>query len=278
MPFRLIGPAVAVLLAFGAFGLSADPCFAASAPVFPELTGRVVDQAQLLMPADESELTSKLESLEAKSFDQLVVVTVPSLQGYPIEDFGYQLGRKWALGQKKVNNGLLLIVAPNERKVRIEVGYGTEGVMPDALASNIITGTILPHFRRGDFTGGIIAGVNDISDALLLDPAEVAKRAAGRNPVENNIDITPYVIIAIWIAIVVFMIWRSRQEALNVPLGADGKRRRRSPGAVIVPGGWGSSGGWSSGSGGWSSGGGSSGGWSGGGGGSFGGGGSSGSW
>ena len=250
---------------------------AVAAPKFPELIGRVVDQADLLSAGDVAELTAKLEALEAKSSDQLVVVTIPSLQGYPIEDFGYQLGRTWALGQKKANNGLLLIVAPNERKVRIEVGYGTEGIMPDALASNIITGTILPHFRRGDFAGGIKDGVNEINDALLADPAEVAARAAKRNaPVT---DITPFVIMAIWIAIVIFMIWRSRQEALKAPVGPGGKRRSAWPNVVIVPsGGWGSSGGWSSGGGGWSSGGGSSGGWSGGGGGSFGGGGASGSW
>ena len=107
------------------------PAFAAE-PTYPELTGRVVDDAQLLGPDVEEELTAELKALEDKSSDQLVVVTVPSLQGYPIEDFGYQLGRHWGIGTAKLSNGVLLIVAPNEHKVRIEVGYGLEPIMTDA--------------------------------------------------------------------------------------------------------------------------------------------------
>ena len=110
----------------------AAACPAATAqPKFPPLTGRVVDEAQLLSPADEQELTSTLADLEAKSSDQLVIYTTNSLQGYEIEDFGYQLGRAWQIGQKDTNNGVLLIVAPKDRKVRIEVGRGLEPQLHD---------------------------------------------------------------------------------------------------------------------------------------------------
>ena len=119
----------------------------AEAQDFPKLTGRVVDSANLLSPADEGELTQKLEALETASTRQLVVVTTPDLQGYDIADYGYRLGRAWKIGQDESNNGTLLIVAPNERKVRIEVGYGLEPILTDALSSVIIQTQILPRFR-----------------------------------------------------------------------------------------------------------------------------------
>ena len=110
------------------------PVLPALALVFPALTGRVVDEANILNEATRATLTQKLADLEAKTTDQLVVATLKSLQGTSIEDFGYQLGRHWRIGQKDKNNGVLLIVAPNERKVRIEVGYGLEGTLTDAVA------------------------------------------------------------------------------------------------------------------------------------------------
>ena len=129
---------------------------ASGEPTFPPLTGRVVDAANLLDPADEeAPLTGDLKALEQKSSDQVVVVTLPSLQGYAIEDYGYQLGRHWGIGTKQLSNGMLLIVAPNERKVRIEVGRGLEPILTDALSKIIIENAILPRFRAGDFAGGI---------------------------------------------------------------------------------------------------------------------------
>ena len=110
----------------------------AAAQTFPELTGRVVDQADLLGPAQEVELTQRLEALEQASSRQLVVATVSSLEGYPIEEYGYQLGRHWGLGQSEANNGIILLVAPNERKVRIETGYGIRPVLTDAVSSVIV--------------------------------------------------------------------------------------------------------------------------------------------
>ncbi len=129
---------------------------------FPSLTGRVVDEAGLLDATKRSEIEAKLAALEDKTTDQLVVVTVRSLQGRTIEEYGYRLGRYWGIGQKDKNNGALLIVAPNEHKVRIEVGYGLEGTLPDAITSLIIQNSILPRFRANDYPGGIANGVDEI--------------------------------------------------------------------------------------------------------------------
>src|SRR5690606_22456892 len=116
---------------------------------------------------------------EQKSTDQLVVVTVPSLQGYEIEEYGYQLGRHWGIGQKDKDNGVLLIVAPNERKVRIEVGRGLEPIVTDLMSKIIIENAILPEFRRGNYGAGIRAGVRDITATLLGDAEAVKERARG---------------------------------------------------------------------------------------------------
>jgi len=236
-------------------------------PVFPKLTGRVVDEAGLLTQGERSAIEGELAALEAASTDQLVVVTLNSLQGYTIEDFGYRLGRAWGIGQKDKDNGVLLIVAPKDRKVRMEVGRGLEPVMTDAMSKLIIDNAILPAFRSGDFAGGIRAGVRDIKAVLLGDAEEVKARAKAPRR-SSQPDALQIILFLFWLGIVLFVIWavvRSSLHAQNMPGG-----RRRS-GAAAVPG---SSGGWS---GGWSGGGGDGGGWSGGGGG-FGGGGSSGSW
>lgn len=138
---------------------------AMAAPKFPELTGRVVDNANLLTTQQEASLTRLLAAEEASDSNQLVVVTLKSLQGYNIDVYGYQLGRHWGIGQKGKDNGVLLIVAPNEHKVRIEVGYGLEGVLTDALSSIIIRRDIVPAFKQGQFYKGIKAGVGSIIKA-----------------------------------------------------------------------------------------------------------------
>ena len=144
---------------------------AAAEPSYPQLTGRVVDDADLLSASDIAELDAGLKALEDKSSDQVVVVTLPSLQGFTIEDFGYQLGRHWGIGTKEKDNGVLLIVAPNERKVRIEVGRGLEPLLTDAMSNVIINGAILPRFRSGDYAGGIKEGVKGIELVLTGDAA-----------------------------------------------------------------------------------------------------------
>ncbi len=139
--------------------------FVQAAPQFPALSGRVVDSAGLLGGSARA-LEDELARFEQASGIQLVVVTLPELQGYPIEEFGYQLGRHWGIGQKGDDNGVLLIVAQAERRVRIEVGYGLEGALTDAIAASIIHGEMLPRFKRGQFAEGIGAGVRAIEAAL----------------------------------------------------------------------------------------------------------------
>jgi uncharacterized protein len=140
---------------------------AAQALQFPELSGRVVDAADLLDDTTEASLTRELAAFEqASGGTQIVVVTVPSLEGRAIETYGYQLGRHWAIGARDENTGALLLLAPQERQVRIEVGYGLEGLLTDAVSWDIIQGRILPRFRDGDFAGGVTEGVQSIIAAL----------------------------------------------------------------------------------------------------------------
>jgi uncharacterized protein len=176
----LIALAVAVLVLAGA------PAWAA--PTFPPLNGqRVVDDAHVLSAQTQADLTTKLAALEQKTGDQLVVVTLPSLQGYEIEDYGYQLGRAWGIGQKGKDNGAIFIVAPTEHKVRIEVGYGLEPVLTDALSSVILQQQVLPRFRTGDVQGGVVAGTDAIIAQLGLDPAQAQAnaQAAAQRPVQG---------------------------------------------------------------------------------------------
>lgn len=132
----------------------------------PELTGRVVDLAGLLNDSLEVSLSARLEAHETQTSNQVVVATLPSLQGYDIADFANRLGRAWQIGTAEDDNGVLLLVAPAERKVRIEVGYGLEGALTDALSSIIIQREILPPFRNDDYALGIEQGVDAIIDAI----------------------------------------------------------------------------------------------------------------
>jgi uncharacterized protein len=229
----------------------------AYALTFPPLTGRVVDEAGILDPAAKEALERKLADFEAKTTDQFVVVTLKSLQGTSIEDYGYQLGRHWGIGQKDKSNGVLLIVAPNERKVRIEVGYGLEGDLTDAVSKLIIENAILPRFKANDYAGGITRGVDDIIQVLTVNPEEWKQRAKQRSDHRPpSVD----VIIFALLLFVFFYVWR--RILWHSRAYPPGLRR----------------GGWSGGGGSGSSWSGSGGGGFSGGGGSFGGGGASGSW
>lgn len=146
----------------------------------PPLSGRIVDQAGLLDGATRNDLDSKLADLEAKSGIQLVVATVKSLGGDEIEPYANQMFRTWKLGQKERNNGVLLLVAPTERRVRIEVGYGLEGTLTDALSQVIISNAMTPRFKAGDFAGGIVRGVDDIITVLTTDASEWQQRPSLR--------------------------------------------------------------------------------------------------
>lgn len=196
----------------------------AAQPQFPELTGRVVDNADILTPEAEAALTAKLAALEIQSQRQLVVATIPDLQGYDISDYGYQLGRAWGLGDATRNDGALLLIAPNDRKVRIEVGYGLEGYLTDALSALIIQNQILPAFRDGDFPGGIAAGSDAIIAQLQLPPEEAAQVAAEAGKARESDGGFP-VGVAIWLAFMVFFF------VLPVLAGRGRRRKYRSKGA-----------------------------------------------
>ena len=233
---------------------------AAAAPTFPALTGRVVDGADILSPATEGQLTQKLAGLEAKTSRQLVVVTLPSLQGYEISDYGYQLGRHWGIGQKKLNNGVLFIIAPKERATRIEVGYGLEPILTDALSSVIIQGQVLPHFRKNDFDGGISAGADALIEQLSLERSEAEARAAAAAQQDGDDGIPDWLPMVLMLCIFGYMFYHSWAHP--------GQRGGGGGGPWMGGGGWGGGGG----GGGWSGGG------FGGGGGGFGGGGATGRW
>ena len=151
---------------------------ALATPTFPPLTGRVVDDAHVLSPQTQADLTAKLAALEQKTSRQLVVVTLPSLGGDEIEDYGYKLLRTWGIGQKATNNGALFIIVPSEHKVRIEVGYGLEPILTDALSSVILQRAVLPKFRTGDVQGGIVDGTDALITQLGLDTSTAEANAA----------------------------------------------------------------------------------------------------
>ena len=263
----------------------------AAAQKFPENNGSpVVDQARILTPAQVVDLQSKAQALYASSGRAFAVATVKSLEGYPVDDYAYRLGRYWKLGSAKGDDGVLLLVAPNDRKVSIATGYGAGGYMTDAMSGIIIRENILPHFKQNppDYGGGVEAGADAIIKQMSLPPQEAQKNAtaAGKAQKERRHSSGGGVPVVFIVMIVAFI-------ALSAMRRAGGRRYYRRRGGGVNP--WvvlwglnelnrasrGSS--WSSGSS-WSGGGGSS--WGGGGGGgfggfgggSFGGGGASGSW
>lgn len=143
---------------------------AGAAPKYPALTGRVIDAAGVLPASVEQTLAAQSEALEAKTTDQFVIITVPSLQGYSIEDYSQGLGNSWRLGQIGKNNGVLLVVAPKERKVRIEPGFGLEKVLDNETSAAIVQDVILPQFRKGAMAKGVSAGAEAIIDRLNASP------------------------------------------------------------------------------------------------------------
>jgi uncharacterized protein len=243
--------------------LSAGPVRAAE-PQFPALTGRVVDDASLLNEGDRRELDAALAQFEKQTGDQIVVVTLKSLQGLEIEDYGYQLGRHWGIGQKGKDNGALLIVAPEERKVRIETAYGLEGELTDARSRTIIETEILPRFREKDFAAGIKAGVAAMIQTLggTYNPALPPVQARDQRAPSGF----PFAVLLPIILVILFNRFFAGPRR--------GQSRRRYAGPLILPGGWGGrQDPFGGGQGGFGGGGGFSGG-----GGSFGGGGASGRW
>jgi uncharacterized protein len=238
---------------------------------FPPLTGRVVDQANIMSVQSRNDLEAKLKDLENKSGIQLVVATVKSLEGSDVETYANELFRNWKLGEAKKNNGILLLVAPTEHKVRIEVGYGLEGTLTDALSSVIISSAIVPRFKANDFTGGIERGVDGTISVLSGDTADWQPKPSVR--AEDSPQLSNELFSILFLLIVVFVIWSLIRGVRGT---SSGRYVRRGGGMIFLPtgGSWGSSGrsggfggggggfgGGFSGGGGWSGGGGASGSW-----------------
>ncbi len=228
--------------------------FAWAEPNFPVLTtSPVVDAANVLGETEAVIIGNKLKNYEDASGHQIAVATVPTLEGYDIRDYGNRLFRKWQLGDKKRNDGVLVLVAPTEHKVSIETGYGMEGDLTDAMSSIIIQNAMVPRFKAGDYVGGVNAGIEDIEKVIGGQGDQVVARVQNQSALTIN-DVLPFIIFFIIVLIIL-------------------SNASRGGRMIIIPGG-GFSGGGGFGGGGFSGGG---GGWSGGGG-SSGGGGASGGW
>ena len=264
---------ISSLTAFAALLLAFFLSFTAAAAELPALTGRVVDQAGIIDAVAEPALTRKLEEFEQRSSDQIVVATIPSLDGEAIEPFANRLFRAWELGQAGEDNGILLLVAPADRRMRIEVGYGLEGTLTDLHSKLIIENTMVPAFREGDFAGGVSAAVDDIIMVLDGNAAELEARAERNRERGSEIDTATVLFIAVW-AILFFggfgfdflprifgrKLGRGRYRWLGMTFSYGDGSHRHSGSGWTTGSGW-SSGGWSSGGGGFSGGGGSSGSW-----------------
>lgn len=229
----------------------------------PPLRGRVNDYAGVMKPDQVQFLESQLAQLERDTGHQVAVLTITTLDGEDIEGFSIRVAENWKIGKKGFDDGLILVVAVKDRKLRLEVGYGVEGVLPDAIAKRITADYIVPHFRSQDYGGGIVAGIDAVQKILRKEPLpESARKTQNRNPGLNS-----FAMLAITLAILGLMAFAAATNRQRS--GLWGSRGRRGPTIWGGPGGWGGGG---------FGGGGSDGGGFSGGGGGFGGGGASDSW
>jgi uncharacterized protein len=233
-----------VLLLAAVFAAS----FSVAAPNFPPLTGRVVDAANLLTSDVKTILENRLRDYEEQSGHQVAIATVSSLEGYDIRDYGNQLFRKYALGDKTRNDGVLVLVAPTEHKVSIEVGYGLEGDLTDAMSRIIIENAMIPKFKTGDWAGGLYAGIDDIQKVVGGQGDQVVKQAQN----QSSGDPGDAIMFVFFFIIVLIIIFRTSRGGRMIFLPG--------PGGNYSGGGFSGSGGFSGGGGGFSGGGGSSGG------------------
>jgi uncharacterized protein len=233
--------------------------FAHAEPTYPALDGkRVVDTANVIPPETRSALEAKLAILEAKTSAQIVVATVPDLQGYAVEEFTIGLLRQWKLGQKDKNNGALIFLSLKERKVRIEVGYGLEGALTDATTKLIISNGMVPRLRANDYSGAFTRAVDDVSSVVSGEAADQGWKGTPPPRPHGSADLS-FKNIALALLVIIFTIWL--QSRLQKRFGLRGGLGSN---VVILPGfNWGGSGGgsnWGGGGGGFSGGGGTGGG------------------
>lgn len=257
----------------------------------PELSRRVTDLTATLAPAQAAELEARLAAFEARKGSQIAVLIVPTTEPEDIAQFGIRVAERWKIGRSKVDDGVILIVAKNDRKLRLEVGYGLEGAIPDAIAKRIIAETITPYFKAGDYYGGIVAGTDQLMRVIEGEPLPQPTPAQGGEGSGEGSGEGAFVlllgggIVAGWL----LSLLMSRPAAGGIAALGSG-----AVGALLlgftpillfiavfvfagVASGFRHGGGWSSGRGGFGGGGFGGGSWGGGGGG-FGGGGASGSW
>lgn len=147
----------------------------------PKAAGRVTDLANVIDAGTEAEINARLEQLERQTSSEVAVVTVPSLDGVPVDDYAARLFKEWGIGQAKQDNGVLVLVAPADREMRIEVGYGLEGILPDGLAGQIIRDQFIPRFRDNDYNGGIRDGVARVADVVEKQQVLTAEELAQFN-------------------------------------------------------------------------------------------------
>lgn len=164
----------------------------------PSLTGRVVDLAHVLPPNTVESLTARLKAHEETTSNQVTVLVLPSLEGEPLESYSHRVATTWKLGQKGTDNGVLLLVAMKERKIRIEVGYGVEGALTDARSAQIIRGEIVPRFRAGDAPGGVAAGVD-----AILKTIEGTYQSTEKVAPEQDTDVIGQVVVAVIVGLLV---------------------------------------------------------------------------
>ena len=220
--FPLFWPAFLLVLSINSFVPALD---------VPPLRARVNDLAKILTAEKTQELEERLRQFERETSHQIAVLTIPSLEGEPIEDFGIRVAEAWQIGQRGAANGVILIIAQKERKIRIEVGRGLEGILPDVIASQIIREVIAPRYREGDYSGGIEAGIDSISKVtrgeVISKPSQTRAR---RNTPVAGMNVAGMLIIAALFAGLVGISQRT------IPRGGFGGAI--SAGVIGVPAGW----------------------------------------
>jgi uncharacterized protein len=231
----------------------------------PPLRGRVNDYAKVITTDQTRKLEDQLAEFERDTGHQVAILTVPSLEGDSLEDFSIRVAESWKIGKKGFDNGVILIVVPKDRRLRLEVGYGLEGILPDAIANQIISQYIIPRFRAGDFSSGIVAGIDAVLRVIKREPLPEAARQKPANPSGSGFGSLTGLVLLLGVIAVMSMASNSnrRRKAIWATRG------RRYPPIFWGGGGFGGGG---------FGGGGFGGGGFGGGGGGFGGGGASGSW
>lgn len=193
---------MADLCAFRRVAIGAALCLAAALAcadvAVPPLTGRVMDLTGTLSGGAVNRIESQLAALEAQKGSQIAVLMVPTTQPEDIEQFGIRVADQWKLGRKGIDDGAILIVAKDDRRVRIEVGYGLEGALPDAIANRIVDETIAPHFKQGDYDGGVEAGIAQMISVVEGEPLpQPDRRWEHRGGLVN---LLPFALVAVVIA------------------------------------------------------------------------------